>query len=87
MRPCHEPTRAKTKTTQQKNAMKNNSPRLRLSRSGRIYVDGVDRGNILDARFERGWVILDGFQTNSDDLADRILALWYRARHSGTANV
>ena len=67
--------------------MKNNSPRLRLSRSGRIYVDGVDRGNILDARFERGWVILDGFQTNSDDLADRILALWYRARHAGTSNV
>lgn len=71
----------------EKNAMKNSSPRLRLSRSGRIYVDGVDRGNILDARFERGWVILDGFRTNSDDLADRILALWYRARHAGTANI
>ena len=66
--------------------MKNNSPRLSL-RSGRIYVDGVDRGDILDARFERGWVILDGYCTNADDVADRILGLWYRARHAGAANV
>ena len=62
------------------------SPRLAL-RSGRILVDGRDCGPILDARFERGWVHVAGYATNADEIADRILALWYRARHAGRAAV
>lgn len=57
------------------------SPRITL-RNGRILVDGVDRGNVLDARFARGWALLDGYATNSDEVADRILALWSRARRA-----
>lgn len=44
-----------------------------------IFIDGVDRGDILNAKFENGWVVLDGYATNADSIADRILALWCRA--------
>ena len=44
-----------------------------------IFIDGVDRGDILNAKFENGWVVLDGYATNADRIADRILALWCRA--------